>query len=251
VNTLATTRDIVRSALKNAEGRIVLPDGYTSRNNKMAAVSRVVLQDTIEQQATIRSIQMAIIAEVARKKLWLYHPPTQDYENGYGGMIDFIKDCGFVTDKGALTSTGSYLLSIGEVIVPFCDDHNIQIDEYMTNSLRPKLEYAITEIKSRIKEEDVSGVQEVLGKVRSYRDRESIAAEFHKPRTDRIGRATTVRLPDGRAALVSIVDDQENIEVLVGKLAGVVHWGLPVQYEEDGLTMQFKVYDYEGEVIDG
>lgn len=212
-------------------------DQWIGEENLKARYMQIALRTTIDRTQTLRSIQMQIAAEISRGQLWLHHPPTEDYPNGYGDLNEMLDDVGF---NGR---TKSVLMSIGDKIVPFCDSNGIDIDRFLVNSLRPKLEDALPALKSGIAANDLAVVEEVLGDVESFDGRDSIRMKYSQPRRERIGKATTVHLPDEQVAVVMMLESDDHTEELVRRIAGMVEWGLPAGVEQDGRTTTVTIFD--------
>lgn len=231
----------VQALLAEARDDLVIQDGdsWTSENNLKARYMQVALRKTIDRTQTLRSIQMQIAAEITRGKLWLHHPPTPDYPNGYGDLGEMLSDAGFVG------RTKSVLISIGEQIVPFCDDNGIGIDRFLVNSLRPKLEDAIPALKSGIADDNVDAVESVLSDVETFNGRDSIRMKYSQPRRERIGKATTSHLDDGRVAMIVMLNSDDYTEEVVRRIAGMVEWELVAAAEQDGRTTTVTVFDID------
>jgi len=234
MDSLAETKALVHQIFDEASSQLQVSEPYTGQNNLEALLTKKALEITIGRSQTIRSVQMQIVAKAARDEIWLSHPPTHDFPNGYGNLNEMLTEAGF---KG---STKSYLLALGEDIVPFCDRYDIGIDEYMTNSLRPKFEYAIAALKEGIRGDDPRGVEMVLQDVQAFASRDAIRVKYHTPR-NRHGRGTTLRLDDGRALVIMVLDNDDYVEPVIGKVAGIVEWGLPAQARLNGALIHAEI----------
>ena len=234
MDSLTETRNLVRQIFSEAAVQLEVVEPYVGKNNVEAQMTRIALEITVNRSQTIRSVQMQIVVKAARDEVWLSHPPTDNYPDGYGSLNDMLVDIGF---KG---STKSYLLAVGEDIVPFCDNYKIAIDEYITNSLRPKFEYAIAALKEGIRENDPRGVEMVLRDVQTFASRDAIRLKYHTPRSRR-GRGTTLRLEDGRALVIMVLDDDDYVEPVIGRVAGIVEWGLPAQARLNGALIHAEI----------
>lgn len=219
------TQDILAEARRLVESEVLVTQGYDEEDNLQARMAKRALEATLERTQTLRSIQMQLIATLARDNLFLAHPPTDDYPDGYGSIGDLLTDAGFTS------STKSYLRSVGEVIAPYCYQHDLPIENYLGNSQLPKLVYAISALRGAIKEQEHDEVRSILKDVETFISRENIAAKYHKPQGDGVlGHGTTIRLHDGtdRVMIVLVLDnDEESTLKAVYRLRGLVDWGLP------------------------
>ena len=166
-----------------------------------------------------RSAQGFIVAAVAREKLWAAHP------NGYTSLREFLRDAGIGE------STVSDLVALGEIIVPFCDHHNLDINAAIGPDHWAKTRETIPTLRRLIAGPpsltQASVVQSVLSDAVKAVDRSAVRAKYRTHRGNIAGQGTTIRLATGQVALIVLYDkDCEAIGQAVRKLGGSVEWTL-------------------------
>lgn len=254
VNVGEEIRELMEMARASVEEEITSneEDQWTGIDNLKARTLWKALELSVLKTQTLRSVQMQLVAEIARNELWRSHPPTPDYEDGYNSLADMLKDLGFCRRERRadgsftvkLSSTGSNLYAIGDKIVPFCDHHKLPIDRFMTNSLRPKLEWAIPALRAGIADMDVTQVKRVLKDVEQFGSREAIQLKYHKPRNPRPSQGTTCRLRgDDRVVVVLVLENDEYIQDILARTAGLVEWGLVAQADALPNMIEVRIAD--------
>jgi hypothetical protein len=239
MNEVAVISGMVDELLAEATVGMEMPDGWDGEENLQAAMAKRALAITVERKETLRSAQMLIVARVAREKLYLAHHPTTDYPDGYGSLHEFLVDSGV---KGSVLSN---LRTVGDILIPFADKHGLGVDDLMTNSLRPKLVYALPALRASVAQDNVGGFNEVIGDVRTFPHREAIGAKYHTPRARR-GQGSTLRTPDNRALVVLVLDNETYVQDIIQRLAGSIKWGLPMQLDTmGGHKIEVTIYDPE------
>jgi len=149
-------------------------------------------------------------------KLWLAHPPTQDHENGFGSLREFLL-------AADISSTAACDLCRLEQIVPFCDKKRIPIDRYLGEDTYPKLVEAGPTLKQAAIDEDKQAVKDVLDDVKNASGREAIRHKYADHR-DLSGQGAVHRLEDGRVIVLLLMDDDDAIGKLVQRLSSDVGW---------------------------
>lgn len=166
-----------------------------------------------------RSVQKVaqgfIVAYVAREQLWRGHP------DGFSCLRQFLQAAGL--SHGTVCD----LVSLGDIIVPFCDHHKIEIDKALTPGQWPNLREAISALRRAAKADDVSLAEEILQDVRSATTRGAVREKYRKHRAG-LGHATTMRLPGGRMLMVALINDDEAIQDIVRRLGGCLKWDLVI-----------------------
>ncbi|MCJ7737803.1 MAG: hypothetical protein MUQ10_10915, partial [Anaerolineae bacterium] len=120
------------------------------------------------------------------------------------------------------------LTLLGEVIVPYCDDHAIPIDGYLNQHDYPKLVDTFPYMRKRIAEAaQPEEIQAILDDVRRSPTRDAIRFKYRlgvpkKP----LGKGTVNHLKESKAVMTIYFDDQGAVAELVPKLSGVVDWTL-------------------------
>lgn len=168
---------------------------------------------TVHVKDAASTMQMHLVADVARKQAWQFHP------NGYDTLRDFLKDAGLAQ------SQVSNLTFIGGVLVPYCDAEGIPVDHLLSKDHRAKTRNAIPALRSAIGDNDREKVKEILDDVEKAKNRDAIRLKYRNQR-DKYGRGTTVNLPGGRVLLLAVLDDDDAAKTIVQRLSGGIKWEL-------------------------
>ena len=162
---------------------------------KQAQVAHNMLS-IIGQQRGVLDVSMGYVAAVvAAKQLWRFH------SENYPSLREFLKDTGL----GA--SSVSELASL-DVIVPFCQEHEIPIGDILTPENWPKARDALTALKRAAKAGDSEEVEDIVETVQAATNRQAIRDRYRKRRTDPIGHATTFRTKQGKVVLLAITNSE-------------------------------------------
>lgn len=166
-----------------------------------------------------RSAQGFIVAAVARDKLWAAHP------NVYRSLREFLRDAGIGE------STVSDLVALGEIIIPFCDHHNLDINAAIGPDHWAKTRETIPTLRRLIAGPtsltQASVVQSVLTDAIKAPDRQAVRYKYRRHRAGLVGEGTTIRLATGQVAMVILFDeDGDHIGQAVHKLGGLINWCL-------------------------
>jgi len=213
--------------LREAKARHTTPTDDSLANQPPEYQAQVV-QDMLalaERRRTIGAVaQGFIVAYIARMELWRFHP------NGYQDLREFLQNSGL--SKTAVTD----LNSLGSVIVPYCDEHNIDINMALSVENWPKLKEAISALRRAIKNDDPDLVQEILDDVETATHREAIRAKYQRHR-ERYASGITFPLASGKVVMLLLADDVEAAGKLVRKLHGIVSWDLNASLNQGRLII--------------
>jgi hypothetical protein len=146
-------------------------------------------------------------------KLWLAHPPTDDYSSGFGSLREFL------LAAGLSPTTASDLCRL-EQIVPFCDRQGIPIDRYLGEETYGKLVEAGPALRRAAEDEDAGTVEDVLEDVSNASSRDDIRHRYAEHR-DPSGQGAVHRLEDGRVLVLLVLDDEQTVGKLIPKLSTV------------------------------
>jgi hypothetical protein len=160
-----------------------------------------------------RSAQGYVVAYIAREQLWRFHP------EGYSNLRLFLRAAGLGS------SVVSELTALGDVIVPYCDHQDIEINNALTPDRWPKLREAIPALRGAIRDNEPDKVCDILDDVRKAVSRTSVRNKYRMKRT-KYGHSTTMRMADGRVLLVAVLDDEDAAELIVRRLCGALEWDL-------------------------
>ena len=217
-------------------------EGLDDVNLKAQMAFRALKLSEAKRRA-YRSVQASIVVQMVREPggpLWLAHPPTDEYPGGFGSLKEFLKATGIGY------STVFDLNNLGTRIVPYCDEHNISIEPYLTEGRYPMLVEASSQLRRAIDEDESSEyeVDEILDDVMRARTREDVRAKYRRHREDRVGEAAVHYLDDDRAVLIVVLSHYEDAGVLVSKLSGTVGWdSLVMTLRQKARSIQVVVND--------
>lgn len=186
-------------------------DESTGQRRAIIALDALALSE--ENRDTQRATQGLLVAMIARESWWRFHP------DGFDSLREYLRA------SGMSPSNVSILNSLGEVVVPFCDHHKIDIDEAITTREWPKLREAITALKCAARDDDPEAARGILGTVLTAVGRQSVRDKYAKKK-HRLGHGTTFSQEDGRVVMIIILDHDDATGVLVRKIAGSVEWDL-------------------------
>jgi hypothetical protein len=183
-----------------------------------AEVTCEMLRYTRSVETNIKATKAVLAVYAGRERIWQNHPshPSSLRE--------------FLLLAGMSESTASELGTLSEIVVPFCDSENIQVDDLVGPRQWHKTREALTALKRAANEEDAGRVAEILSDVRQTVGPSAylaIRSKYRSTRTDTVGHGTTMHLPDGRIALLVVYDeDGDCIKTAVRRLGGPVKWDL-------------------------
>lgn len=102
-------------------------------------------------------------------------------------------------------TTAWVLATFGGVIVPYCDDHHINIDMFIYDKdLRKKLRDAVYVLRKAIKQDNEESVREILAFVFAARNRNAVRQRYHDHRDKP---AAAVIVTEGTKMIVEITLD--------------------------------------------
>ena len=206
---------IIDGLLTDAQDAIMQEYGNVVKSGESleAEITQRMLVISEQARALQKAAQGCIVAYIARKQLWRIHP------DDYHSLRQFLRG------SGLAESAVSDLNALGEVLVPYCDSVDIEIDPLLAPQQWCKLKEAIPAIRRAIRDGDAAQVQDILDTVKGATDRDAVRVKYRQPRT-RFGHGSTGHLGDGRVLLVAILDDNEAAQTIVRRMEGGIEWDL-------------------------
>jgi len=159
VNSIAikpTPTNTLHRLLDEAKSKVeyIIENGGTppvdlDEGNLEAMTMFEALRSSLEEADTIKGAQAVLVAECARKELYLAHPTI-----ACGSMREFLKAAGF---------RGSQLHDLywTSEIVMWCDAHKIDIDPYLLPARYPKLVEGLTYAKKCVEANGEGGAEKL------------------------------------------------------------------------------------------
>lgn len=165
------------------------------------------------RQQTLQILLANFLVNGDLGNIWMHHP------NNYRSFKEFLLDIGTEAEGNKLSRTViNDALAVAEVIVPYCNAHEIAVSDYITAELWPKFREAIPALKAAIGNDDTSRLNSVLTDVREFVGREAIIQAYRRPRTGVLGRGD-VLTNNGTTVICIVVptNDAGTIKRAVGR----------------------------------
>jgi hypothetical protein len=194
-------------------------------DNIKSLVAFEAMKSAQDERHNLRSMQAWLAVKVASDKLYLDFPPTKDYPEGFGDMLEWLRAVGIQH------STLYDLNSLATRVAPLLAEHGVSISNYLNSDRYPKLAEAIPTL-NRIAtgEEEEHTVEEVIKDVEKASSRNDVRAKYRNERY--IGNGAINARSDG-TVIFSVVTSQEDAGSLVKSLQGKVDWYLSVTVQEE------------------
>lgn len=183
------------------------------------------LVQSVELRRLLRDYQGQVAAHVLREHLWVFYP-HMSFTDDYKGFRQFL------ASTGLGDSTVSELAALYYVI-PLCDLHQLDIDSHISPRRWTVTREAIVALKRASKENSPRKVEQILAVLDKTRGAEttvaraSIREKYRKQwETEKPGHGTTVRLPNGKEAVVVVFEDDTDLKKALIKLGSLTEWDL-------------------------
>lgn len=243
----------------------IVATDYSEFSELFEAAASELPRDVIDQDQARAWIGKRILEleESARKKKrttqvllanWLansaeYGHIWMDHPDGYETYRDFLNAVGTPADGNQLDpSVISEMVSIAEVITPYCRDHGITVDGYITTKLWTKLRETIPALKAAIVDDDLAMVQAILADVKALPNRDALRLKYRAQRSDKIAVADSISR-NGQSVVVLAVPTAHLADVkrAVGRVAD---WNVIVAgtIADDHATLQVALPPKEDDV---
>jgi hypothetical protein len=214
VDTGQEIADTLIGLLDAAKDQVVAErGGHATADELEAEITHRMLCLSERSRSVQRSAQSFVVAYAARNQLWRFHP------DGFRNLRQFIQAAGLTH------STVCDLAALGDILVPYFDEHAIPINPLLTDEHWAKLREAIPALRHAIKDNDEARVLTILADVRRATDRNAVRGRYRQ-RRQRYGHGTTLQLGDGRVLLVAFLDDEEAAQTVIRRLNGALEWDL-------------------------
>ena len=218
--------DILNAQLDEAEQEIVAEHGdrpATEAEIRAEVIHRMLLNSE-NHRSTLRVAQAFTVAYAAREQIWRFHPDE------FSNLRQFLRSTGMGE------STVSDLTALGNILVPFCDHHDIPLDSGLTPQDWPKMREAIPAMRQAVRNHDQGEMTAILADVKQATNRDAIRVKYRKPR-QKYGQATTLRPGSGEVILVAVLDDNEATEAIIRRLSGGLEWSLLATLQDNTVTI--------------
>jgi len=225
--------------LSKARDRVMEKHGFKHEGGDLL-ISEVyfeALKASLDIEDVNRTLQVRFAVDVGRRRSWEHHP------DGYNNLYFFLKGA------GVHQSTASKMAFIGEYLAPFCDHYSIPLDLLLTEEHQSKLKQAVPVLRDAVADDAPEDVVSILKDVKKARGRKAISKKYAKKR-NRYGHGTTQRLPDGRAVVVLVMDNDPGVGRAVEKLGGMIEWDLVATGYKTRGSVQVVINDPPGDSDD-
>lgn len=233
-----TEEDMVRGLLSEARAAVNGMDlgDWNGQDNIEAVMLNRAIGIAEGQRRGLRSIVAKLILRAIPDKLWLAHPPTRECPDGFPDLTAFLRYA------GVTGSAVSELAAIGEVIGPYCLPSG-DLEEHVSEGNYTRLTATIPALRQAIGDDDDSKVEAILGDVLSAESRSTLRDRYTDRKVHREGGGTTSRLPDGRVAVILLLDGEQEVERVIKKLTGSIEWGLVAEAQKRGRSIRVTIND--------
>jgi hypothetical protein len=220
--------DILIRSLYNEAADIVLHDPQDGRSDEqiIAQIAASMIELAESQKWNIRSAQALIVAYLAETQLWQAHPL------GFADLRDYLKNTGMGP------SSVSEMGDIGEVILPYCNAHDIDLRSALIPGVWPRTRETIPALKRAIQANDAPGVEEILRNARTIFSRDALRDMYRVRRTEKIARAAQYTA-DERVYIVIAVQPYD-ANIIRDKLISVTDFDLEgrADYERGAVNIR-------------
>ncbi len=232
-----TEEDMVRGLLSEARAAVNGMDlgSWNGTDNVEAIMLSKAIGIAEGRRRGLRSIVAKLVLRAVPDKLWLAHPPTKEYPNGIPDLKAFLNHAG-VTGSAA-----SELAAIGEVIAPYCLPSG-GLETHVGQGNYTRLAATIPALRQAIGDDDGARVKTILGDVLTE-SRSTLRDRYAGRRPPKSGGGTTSRLPDGRVAVILLLDGEQEAEHVIKKLTGSIEWGLVAEAQRRGRSIRVTIND--------
>lgn len=211
---LGRAEDRVRSSTEGKE----LGD-----SNIRALVAFEAMRAAQEERHNLRSMQAWLAVKVARDKLYLDFPPTDEYPGGFGNLKEWLRAVGI------RFGTLDELNYLGTIVAPMLEERGIKIEPLLNSDRYPKLAETITVLKhiaeGKEKEHTAKSVIEDVSKASS---RDDMRVKYRQQVYVADG---AINKSKGRA-VITIVTDEDSVGSFVSSLRTKVEWHLSATVQE-------------------
>lgn len=193
-------------------------DDSWSEENVLARASFLGLCELETNRSDIRSLEFWIAVQIERDRLYLHYRPTDEHPEGFGSLRELLQAVGF---SG---STLSDIATVAERVAPYAEEQGIDLGKYILSDNRPKLEAAISSLRSAAEGGDRRQFESILADVEDQPSRDAMRRLYVQPRKERIARGTTFRAR-GKVIIPLVIEDENDVQAILARLNGYVAWG--------------------------
>ena len=184
-----------------------LPDEVTEKKQIEAWISKRMLELSEIQRKQKQTIQVLLTTWIAGAEegepIWMNHP------NNYPTLRDFLYDVGTEEDGNKLNpSVISEIVTIAEIIVPYCNANGIDINGFIVSKMWTKLREVISYVRALVENDKKEEILDVLEDVKALPSRDALREKYrkvHNPKTAK----SDVLSKNGVSVVVTVVQTDE------------------------------------------
>lgn len=178
-----------------------------------------------ELRGGLRSLSAMLVAKIAREDLYLYYPPDDEHPDGFENLRDFLRA------SGLDGSTLSDMDAIGTIIVPYCDDNGLDIDDGITESAWPKLREAIPALRAAVELDNRQAIRDIIEDSNKVPTRDAMRRKYRTQVKSKVGKGTTASTKKGKA-IILLVPDEGDVQTVLSSLNGNIEWNLSIGVQD-------------------
>ena len=209
------TQSYFNRLLDLAEAQVPDTIKVDTAQHKACVAFNIVREIEAEKEST-KAIQLGVLIEVAELGLYLAHPPTDDYPNGFNNIRDFMKAAGMNPKGGHFYEMAQF----ASEVVPYLEAKNIDYDLNVDSTQVAKTLEAVPAMRRMIRsKERKNEFTKILKELLDMPGKRAATARYRTRRDGvRYGDAC-VNQADGLTIITITTPDAEEI---VKALTGVV-----------------------------
>lgn len=214
---------VVRGEMDSLVARAVseLPEDITDELQSIAWIAKRIIELSEKDRRDKQTIQLMIttwlVANDEYGYVWMNHP------NNYQSLREFLYDVGTEEEGNKLSpSVISEIITISEIIVPYCRDNGIDFESYITGSLWTKVREVVSYIRRLIENNNNEEILDVLDDVRTFPSRDALRFKYRSNRGERRARSECITR-NGTSIVVTVVPT-ENLSDVRRALGRYTEW---------------------------
>lgn len=181
-----------------------LPHDITDELEAEAWIAKRIIEISETQRRQKQTIQVLLASWINNN---IHGPVWANHPNHYESLREFLNDVGTEEEGNTLTpSVISEIISVSEIIVPYCSAHNIPINGFIVSGLWTKLRETISYIRALVEDDEPEAIKAVLEDVRAFPRREALREKYRRNREGKIGLSDAIIMAGiGKAVVVTVV----------------------------------------------
>jgi hypothetical protein len=193
------------------EAALQVPEDVVEEKQVKAWISKRVLELSEIQRKQKQTIQVLLVSWITDtnggEPIWTHHP------NNYETLRDFLMDVGTEREGNKLSpSVVSEMISVAEIIVPYCRANGIDIDVFIASKMWTKLREVVSYIRSLVENNEREEILDVLDDVKALPSRLALREKYRKTRNPKYARSDVVT-KNGTSIVVTVVSTDQLADI--------------------------------------